>query len=635
MCGIAGFIGTFQPEILNKMTGSISHRGPDGDGHWFGDNIGLGHRRLSIIDLSEHASQPMESECGCYITTYNGEIYNFKELAKDLENKGYKFNHNSDTAILAPLYDAYGEKMLDKLSGIFAFAIWNKKESSLFCARDHIGTKPFYYTQNNQGNGLNLAFASELKALLHIPKLDKTLDMQSLADYLTYLWCPGEGTLFKNIKKLLPGHFMKIHGDKIKIEKWYSPPLPEIKDDKPIYNQKKPEDLLNLLDEIVGEQMVSDVPMGSFLSGGVDSSAIVASMCQHTNKPIETFCIKNDLKGEGFSEDVVYARMVAERYNVKLHEIEANEEGLADLPKMIEILDEPQADPAPLYVSHISRIAKELGIKVLMSGAGGDDVFSGYRRHQAALLIEKLNGYPKILKSIVASGCNILSHGSGSLSRRMGKLSYLLTQDAKEGILSSYEYTHKNISENILINNNNEIHKYFNEVLKCTDGQNSLNKLLYLEAHGFLPDHNLNYTDKMGMSEGVEIRVPLLDKKLFDFAHDLPIEQKIKGTETKYILKKALESRLPNEVLYRSKAGFGAPVRSWIFSPKTENMVNDLLFSSKTTSRGLFNIEEVRKIFEDTKKGISDNAYTILSLMVIELWLRIFFDNVNVSKTVA
>jgi asparagine synthase (glutamine-hydrolysing) len=631
MCGIAGFVGDFPPEILNKMTGSIAHRGPDGDGHWFGQGVALGHRRLSIIDLSENASQPMESKDGRYITIYNGEIYNFKELSEELKLKGYQFNSDSDTAILAPLYDAYGEKMLDKLSSIFAFAIWDKKEETLFCARDHIGTKPFYYTQNKQG----IAFASELKTLLHIPQLDTTLDMQSLADYLTYLWCPGEGTLFKSVKKLLPGHYMKIQNGKVVIHKWYSPPLPTVENNKPIYEQKKPEDLLHLLDEIVGEQMVSDVPVGAFLSGGVDSSAVVASMCQHTSKPIETFCIKNDLKDEGFSEDVVYARMVAERYNVKLNEIESSDEGLQDLPKMVETLDEPQADPAPLYVEHISAIAKKMGIKVLMSGTGGDDVFSGYRRHQAAMLMDKLDGYPPFLKNAVAGGCRLFTNGKGPLARRMGKLSHLLKQEAQEGILNSFAYTDPDTIEGILINKNNIKHNYFNNALKDKNEQHLLNKLLYLEAHGFLPDHNLNYTDKMGMAEGVEIRVPLLDKKLFDFAHNLPVNQKIHGTETKYILKKALETRLPREVLYRSKAGFGAPIRSWIFSENTKDMVQDLLFSSKTTGRGLFDTKEVKKLLENTQKGVIDNAYTILSLMVIELWLRQFFDKIEESKLAA
>jgi asparagine synthase (glutamine-hydrolysing) len=361
-------------------------------------------------------------------------------------------------------------------------------------------------------------------------------------------------------------------------------------------------------------------------------------MCQHTTNPIETFCIKNDLENEGFSSDVVYARKVAERYNIKLNEINTGEEGLADLPKMVEILDEPQADPAPLYVAQISKIAKEMGIKVLMSGTGGDDVFSGYRRHQAAIVIDKLDGVPNFIKQGIAGGCGLLSHfspSSGSLARRMGKLSYLLTQDTKDGILSSYEYTQKDVLNKILSNNNIEIHKYFNVILKDVKHQHPLNKLLYLEAHGFLPDHNLNYTDKMGMAEGVEIRVPLLDKKLFDFASNLPIQQKIKGTETKYILKKALEDRLPHDVLYRSKAGFGAPIRSWIFADATSDMVNDLLFSTKTTARGLFNTEEVRKLFENTQKGVIDNAYTILSMMVIELWLRQFFDKMSKSKIAA
>ena len=321
MCGITGFVGNFTKETLQNMTAAIAHRGPDGDGTWVGDGIGLGHRRLSIIDLSSAASQPMHAVNDRYVVTFNGEIYNFQHLAVELEKHGYNFNLHSDTAILAPLYDLYGEKMLDKLSGIFAFAIWDKQDQKLFAARDHVGIKPFYYTKTNEG----IAFASELKALLEVEGLDKSIDENALFSYITYLWCPGEPTLLKGVRKLLPGHYLTACKGHIQIHKWYNLPMPQIEDGEPVYDHNKtPTDLLNLLDEVVKEQMVSDVQVGTFLSGGVDSSAIAASIKAHDKKPLEAFCMKfkgATMQNEGFSEDVEFAREVANQHDIKLNEV--------------------------------------------------------------------------------------------------------------------------------------------------------------------------------------------------------------------------------------------------------------------------------------------------------------------------
>lgn len=629
MCGISGFVGSFESGLLEKMTGAQAHRGPDGAGHWQAGNVGLGHRRLSIIDLSNAASQPMESVDGRYVTVFNGEIYNFKELADDLKSHGYTFNAHSDTAILAPLYDLHGSNMLHKLSGIFAFAIWDKKEEKLFAARDHMGIKPFYYCKTEQG----LLFASELKSLLFAEGVDRSVDHDSLFSYLTYLWCPGEGTMLKGVKKLLPGHMIHVAGGKTEIRQWYEPPMPELVNGKPQYDKsKKPQDLLHLLDEVVDQQMVSDVPVGTFLSGGVDSSAIAASMAHRDQRPFDAFCITfegDTMAKEGFSEDVEYARKVAERYdNIQLHEVVMDETCLNKLPEMVYFLDEPQADPAPLYVREISRIARERGVKVLMSGTGGDDVFSGYRRHQAACLLENIDFLPHSMRK--GLGGLLSKFGSGAMKRRFMKLRYILESELEESLTRSYHYTENSslislLSDDLKKEYMERTADHLENTLSQTEGQHGLNRQLYMEWHGFLPDHNLNYTDKLGMAEGVEIRVPLLDPKMFEFAADLPIGMKMNGAHSKYIFKRSLEERLPKDVLYRAKAGFGAPLRQWI-TGSSYDMVQDILMSESFKGRGLFDVKAVEGLIQNTVDGTVDGAYTILSLMVIELWMQQFKD---------
>jgi asparagine synthase (glutamine-hydrolysing) len=434
MCGIAGYVGNFNADVLKKMTDKIAHRGPDGSGHWLCAQAGLGHRRLSIIDLSENAAQPMSSLNDRYHVTFNGEIYNFKELAVDLKNKGYDFNENSDTAILAPLYDAYGEKMLQKLDGIFAFAIWDNVDKILFAARDHLGMKPFYYAETAKG----FAFASELKALTDLESLDKSIDPDAVLSYVRYLWCAGENTMLKGVKKLLPGHFMTVSENCLcLISKWYTPPLHHE------FEEESPQELLNLFDEVVASQTVSDVPVGAFLSGGVDSSAIVTSMKKHLGESFETFCIGFDgheMADEGFGSDKDYATQVAKQAGVNLHHITMQNNFVHDLGEMVYHLDEPQADPAPLFVKRICEEAKQKDIKVLLSGSGGDDVFSGYRRHQVTAMLDKFDFIPQKIQAYGIGLLKNLAHKK-HLKRRLSKLHDILKSPKDKRLLHAFYYT--------------------------------------------------------------------------------------------------------------------------------------------------------------------------------------------------
>ncbi|MFT7144089.1 MAG: asparagine synthase (glutamine-hydrolyzing) [Alphaproteobacteria bacterium] len=628
MCGIAGYVGNFDEAVLKKMTKKISHRGPDGEGAWVCKEAGLGHRRLSIIDLSEGASQPMASDDGRYMVTFNGEIYNYKELAHDLQSKGYHFNENSDTAILAPLYDAYGEGMLKKLDGIFAFAIWDTKDKSLFAARDHLGMKPFYYAETAKG----MAFASELKALLEVPSVPRDLDEDSILAYVRYLWCAGEGTMLKAVKKLLPGHFMTVSEDCFcLISQWYKPPLHQE------HEARKPEELLSIFDEVVESQIMSDVPVGAFLSGGVDSSAIVASMKKSTGKSFDTFCLgfKGDaMASEGFGSDKYYAQKVADQVGVKLHHVTANEGFVSELADMVYHLDEPQADPAPIYIKHICKAAKRKKIKVLLSGAGGDDVFSGYRRHQVTAMLDKYNFIPQPLQRAGLSALAVVVPSS-NLKRRLKKLQDIVKAPTDKRMLHAFYYTSPSVLYPLLSPRMKKVHDnktadYLEKILDKSEGYDNVNRQLDLELHGFLPDHNLNYTDKMSMASGVEVRTPFTSKKIVDFAASLPIDQKIRGGEAKWMLKKAMENRLSHDVLYRSKAGFGAPVRTWLL--KEDKFLKDILFSDKARDRDLFNYNGIQNLIAQTRLGVVDGSYTILSLLVIELWLLQFFDKKKAKK---
>ena len=429
MCGIAGLLGRLDGPVLKRLSRAIAHRGPDGEGIWQDEAAGIGlvHRRLSIIDLTPAAAQPMLGSDGRYVTIFNGEIYNYQSLARTLAAKGYAFNSNSDTAILAPLYDLKGPEMLHELEGIFAFAIWDRRAASLFLARDHAGVKPFYYSIA----GNRLAFASELRAVREAIETISA-DTDAMAQYLSFLWTPGERTLFNEIRKLRPGHYLTaaFNGGRLRtnISRWYKPPQAPMVNNRPVYDgSKNPDQLLGLLDRVVGEQCLSDVPVGAFLSGGADSSAVVASMVATGHRPAQTYCIGflgGGLSREGFDDDLEYARRVAKHLGLPLKEIVIEEADLVDqFPGLAVLLDEPTSDSAPLLVQMIAVQARSDNIKVLLSGTGGDDVFSGYRRHLAASLRERLRPWG----ALVAAGTSLLSLvAAGGLKRRAEKFAALI-----------------------------------------------------------------------------------------------------------------------------------------------------------------------------------------------------------------
>jgi asparagine synthase (glutamine-hydrolysing) len=628
MCGIVGIVSRNASEYIQTFTHKISHRGPDDFGYFVSKNISLGHRRLSIIDLSSNGHQPMYSLDNNYVVVFNGEIYNHLEIRKSLEEK-YKFKSQSDTETVVYGYIEYGVKFFNMLNGIFALSIFNKLTQELIIVRDQFGVKPLYYYLDSE----NLIFSSELKSFANYSGLKNDINYSSLVNYINYLWSPGEMTPFANVKKLLPGHYMILNVNDLATvsnTKYY-----DINFDGK-YFENNEEELIDRLDELlenaVRRQLLSDVPVGFFLSGGVDSSLIVAYARKiNPTSKIECFTIDSgvDTSSEGFSDDLEYAKIVAKHLDVNLNIIDADIDIVRDFDKMIYHLDEPQADAAPLNVLNICKEARKNGFKVLLGGTAGDDLFSGYRRHKALKLEKYYKLFPvwllKIYKKLVSN-----LNSKIPLFRRLRKASENVDKSKLERMTGYFSWIPLHINKSLFALNIQDKIKdykpdnYLADILhNIPEEKSDLNKMLYWEMKSFLVDHNLNYTDKLGMAVGVEIRVPFLDLELVEFSTKIPPSLKMKGNTTKYLLKKVAERYLPNEVIYRKKTGFGAPIRKWI-TTDMDSMINDRLSRSNIEAQGLFNFEAVFDLIEKNKKGEIDASYTIWSLLAIESWYTQF-----------
>lgn len=625
MCGILGYYGS-KPELFSKTEPLkiLSHRGPDFMDDVIGDEYYLGQTRLSIIDLSEKGNQPMTDEKDRYVIIFNGEIYNHQEL-RDVELKNFKFNSHSDTETLLYGLIKEGTSFLNKLNGIFAFSFLDKKTGEFIVARDQFGVKPLYYFQDDY----EIFFSSEIKAMLPSLK-NKEIDEEALKNYINFLWAPGRLTPFKHIHKLLPGHVIEGNVSKLisnKVSRYYSIPL-----NNKSFSDLNEEALIDLLDEklskAVSRQMMSDVPLGFFLSGGLDSSLIVAmAKKQFPHQSISCYTIKSDLGAvEGFEDDLGYAKQVADYLDVSLKIVDASKDILKYFDKVIYHLDEPQADPAPINVYNICKQAKKDGIKVLIGGTAGDDVFSGYRRHQALKAESFINKTPKFVRKGLKTGVQKLKV-KNAIVRRVSKLVRDIDLSKEDRMIGYFNWIDEGILNDLFLATNKfDLKKYFLELRDLIKDQPSdLNRMLFWELNTFLPDHNLNYTDKLSMATGVEVRVPFLDKELVEFSTIIPPELKLKGSETKYILKKVAERYLPKKVIYRSKTGFGAPVREWILN-EMNSLVNDYLSKEVIEKRKIFNYDKIQLLIENNKKGVVDASYTIWSLLAIESWMRQFYD---------
>ena len=632
MCGISGFWGDFESARLALTAAALVHRGPDDSGLFFDAeaSIGLAHRRLSIIDLSPAGHQPMWDVTGRAVIVYNGEIYNYRELRSELEAAGFTFRSNSDTEVILNLYLQAGVDLLPRLNGMFAFAIWDRKTRQLLVARDGQGIKPLYYSETDKG----FIFASELKALLLEPAIDRTLDPVAVCQYLTYMYCPAPRTMLSAVKKLEPGTAILLEDRRV-VRTWRFYRLPYGAGKVELSTDEAVEAVRETIRTAVHRQMIADVPVGAFLSGGLDSSSVVAFASRFSPTRLQCFTIRHrdqdQSGGDGFTEDLGYARKVAAHLDVDLHTITVGPEMALKLEEMIYFLDEPQGDPAPLNVMLIAQLAREQGIKVLLSGVGGDDIFTGYRRHYALMLERYWSWLPGLPRRWLRSATRRLPMRSAGLRRIRRAFDYAdLGSDARIG--SYFFWLEPDLARSLLATPlralvdpdavGAPLQSALNELPTVAS---RLDRMLYLDGRYFLSDHNLNYTDKMAMAHGVEVRVPLLDVDLISLATRLPDRFKQNGAVGKWIFKKAMEPYLPHDVIYRPKTGFGAPVRYWMRNT-LRPLVDDVLSRRALERRCLFDPSAVESLVRANRAGTIDASYTVFALICIEIWCRIFLD---------
>ena len=653
MCGILGFSGDYTSlPYVNDLTrdsfsdqfhGALStlrNRGPDAEAVNFlwESKVFLGHTRLAIQDLSLAGIQPMLSSDGNTVITFNGEIYNFPELKIDLLSQGYEFKSNTDTEVILNLYDKYGLECFKMLDGIFALAIFDINEDSLFLARDGLGVKPLYYYNDDS----KFIFGSEIKALTYLlDGQNLSLDEQSINRYLTFQWCPGEGTPFKEVKKQNSGEILVVKHGKI-VKSVVFKRLPMSYQLKKESNNSVGQVIAGLdknLRKAVHDQMLSDAPVGAFLSGGLDSTSIVA-FAKEKNPDIVCFTIDTQNQRKDKSDDLPYAKAAAKSLNVDLEIVTIDSDSIVrNLEKMVWLLDEPLGDPAPLNVLYISELAQKNGLKVLLSGAGGDDILTGYRRHQAIMYDGKLQMLPRSILSALEQITGRLDKRV-TLFRRLAKLfnGSSLSGDARiinyfkwvDNHLLTTLYTDafreeaiKDLAEQPMIDFLSTAHP------SCSD----LDRMLGLEQRFFTTDHNLLYTDKMSMAVGIEVRVPLLANNLVEFAATIPDEMKQKGREGKWIFKKTMEAYLPKSLIYRPKTGFGAPLQDWL-RVELKDYVFDLLGHRSLKARGIFDPDAVTRLIERNNSGEIEVSYTIFSLLCIEIWCRQNLDSNMAEKKI-
>jgi asparagine synthase (glutamine-hydrolysing) len=637
MCGIVGLISPQPENQIGAMLKSIEHRGFDDEGVFVSGKFGknelktcLGHRRLSIIDTSSGGHQPFFSADKRYTLTYNGELYNYLEIKAELEAKGYKFHTDSDTEVLINAFQEWQLDCLPKLNGMFAFAVWDELEKSLTLVRDRSGIKPLYYTKI----GEKLVFASEIKAILASKLIRAELDYEGLHQFLTFLWTVHEKTLFKGIYQLPPAHFLVWKNGEIRTKEWWD--LDYSSEESGKSEDFWREQVLETLGKCVEMEMIADVPLGAFLSGGVDSSSIVALMTKHTKK-VSTYTTgisAEDLQFDIIPDDVKWSRKVAEILPVDYHETLLTPDLTELLPKLVYHSDAPVIDMAipSFLISEQARTTQ----KVMLSGMGGDEIFAGYPRQMAMKLAGMTDFIPSAVRRPLMKTLDSMLYGGvrGKLTaplRNAKKFARSAGQDFENRYLGFGTYFTDEMKSNLYSENlRGEMsafdayaqHKKFFE--NCRD-DSPLNRLLYVDFKTFMPALNLDTTDKTSMAANLEVRVPFLNHEIVSLSERIPSDLKIKGIKRKYILKKAVESLLPKEIIYRKKAGFSAPIRSWLRT-SLKPMIDDLLSEETIKRRGLFDFQEVRRIIEQNQSGKEDFNLQVFQLLNLEIWMREFLD---------
>ncbi len=618
MCGIAGFCGKGSEEILNRMIDSVSYRGPDDRGILVENNFGLAQRRLSIIDLSPSGHQPMKNEDGSIWTVFNGEIYNYKDLKSELKLK-HDFKGTSDTEVMIHLYEEIGEEMFSRITGMFAIALYDKKKKKLFLARDRIGKKPLYWSVVNG----TLIFGSEIKTLMEYPSFKKEVDLVSLNKYLSYEYIPTPRSIFKDTYKLEPGTLLTWDGNKINKEVFWKPTfLPKVE-----YFDKSLEALDSALSKAVKDRLVaSDVPVGVFLSGGLDSST-VAYYAKKSGQKVKTFSI--GFKESSFDESE-YAKEVADYLGTEHHEkILSVDDGKNLILKIGQSLDEPIADSSIVPTYLLSKFTRE-NVKVALGGDGGDELFSGYDTFLAHKLFPIYKAIPSIIrKKIIEPAINLLPTSFSNMSLDFKLKKFISGFDVDEKYrdqvwLSSFDHDQKKelLKEEIWqkvgdLNEFDDVDGYVSN----SDANSFFDETTLSYERLYMMDQVLVKVDRASMMNSLEVRAPFLDTNVVDLANHLPTDFKIKGFERKYILKKLMEGKLPNSIIYRKKKGFGMPIGEWLRG-SLKPLLDDYLGEVNIKKMNLFNYNYINKIVEEHLSGKKDNRKQLWTLLVFAIWYR-------------
>ncbi len=637
MCGIVGIVHPdgcpIELQTLQRMTDVIAHRGPDDAGCEILSQspfVAFGHRRLSIIDLSPAGHQPMANHDQSLWMVYNGEVYNYLSIRRELEGLGHRFKSDTDTEVILSAYQQWGQRCLDRLNGMFALAIWDDNKKQLFAARDRLGIKPFYYAITEHG----LVFGSEIKALLASELVSPEVDWQALHNPWRFQVSPNTG--FRSVRKLPPGFQLTYDATGLRTHSYWDIRPREVAMDE----SEAIEQIEYLLDDAVALQMIGDVPVGAFLSGGLDSSAIVALMAKRTSHSIRTFTIRfaeEDQRFEAMPDDSRYAAQVAQQFGCEHQELVIAPDIADLLPKVIWHMDEPLSDPAAVNTYLISEAARAAGVTVLLNGMGGDEIFGGYRKQQACLIAEKYQRIPAFARQAVSGLMEyvpVAGRRRGFKRARWAKR-FISFADAPQGL--RFLASDLSVSPSLY-------GELFQDagVFPYADLPNTRSQLQWLERDDlsylsrmcladtkvFLPEHNLTYSDKMTMAASIESRPPMTDHRIVELMFSLPANMKIRGRIQKYALKRSMEKHLPRSIIHRAKAPFNSPLRSWIRGP-LKPMVDDLLDPKSIRDRGLFNPVAVRSLIDSDRSGQADNAMIIWTLLTTELWFRTF----NQSQT--
>jgi asparagine synthase (glutamine-hydrolysing) len=650
MCGICGVLNygsqseTVDTALLTKMSDSIAHRGPDDSGTFVAPNrkIGFGFRRLSIVDLSPAGHQPMQTADGSLTIMLNGEIYNHLVLRKELESKGYRYRSRSDTETVLFAYQEYGANFVDKLLGMFAIAIWDTRLNRLIVARDRIGIKPLYYTFANG----NFVFASEIKAILQHPSVRREMNEEGLEHYLTFLITPAPMTLFKDIHKLEPGHRMIIseHGDISKEQFWMpvangSQPSIDFEgnpvsepvfraDEYPMTEEHCVATIRRLLKQSIKDRMMSDVPFGVFLSGGIDSSTNVALMAELMDRPVDTFSVGiRDL--EKYNE-MQYARRIAKQFKTNHREVIIDQRDAFEfLPRLVYHQDEPLADPVCIPLYFVSKLARDNGTIVVQVGEGSDEQFAGYQWMLRELRFYRsawkmFRSLPPSLRSlmyktIVPTLTNRHSYLALDYIRKGAEGDELFwggainfTETHKRGLIESHKRNGHNLSGDLA-------RQWHTEILDRDPKADYLKRMIYLEFKNRLPELLLMRVDKMSMATSIEARVPFLDHRMVEYSMRIPASLKIKNGEPKYILKKAVEGIIPRDIIYRKKQGFAAPVDEWIRN-EWYGFVESKLLNSYFLRERLFQKNVISAMLDNHRSGRRNQGQYLWNLLNLVLW---------------